>query len=183
MVRSIWNCPPAIRKDRMISGKSPPIKQRRSYAYASKPKSFKTTPLTSGKHANQTNVVILLSSFRIKLNTQNELLVVPLEVEVTPDGELVHPQGGVDFGIGGNLDPPKEVKLCVSNPQKRSVRVHSVSTTSKAIDVNYEPVRIMPDAEDRGACTNIATLTLNCKFGCIVEIVVELVFVNREDCV
>ncbi|KAJ8933374.1 hypothetical protein NQ318_018443 [Aromia moschata] len=84
---------------------------------------------------------------RIKINKPDEILVVPLEVEVTSLMGIFHPQGSVDFGIGGNLDPPKEVKLCLYNPMKKHVRVHSVYTTSKAVKVQYYNIRIQPESE------------------------------------
>lgn len=92
---------------------------------------------------------------------------MPLEVEVTSSVGLFHPQGSIDFGIGGSLDAPKQMKLCVHNPLRRPIRIHSVSTTSKAINIDYENVKIMPDIKsDRreNNCVNIGTLTLNCNY-------------------
>lgn len=104
--------------------------------------------------------------FRIKLNKPNEILVVPLEVEVTSSVGIFHPQGSVDFGIGGSLDAPKQIKVCVHNPLRKPIRIHSVSTTSKAMSVDYENVKISPELKSdkrENSCINIGTVTINCK--------------------
>lgn len=65
------------------------------------------------------------------------------------------------------MDDPKEVNLCLYNPLKRAVRVHSVSTLSKSIKIHYYNVRINPasdDANKPNMCVNVGTLTLDCKF-------------------
>ncbi|XP_023015828.2 transmembrane protein 131 isoform X1 [Leptinotarsa decemlineata] len=103
---------------------------------------------------------------RIKLNKPDETLVIPIEVEVAPTMGLFHPQGFVDFGMGGNMDAPKEVKLCLFNPHKKHVRIHSVSTVSKAIKVQYYNIRLPPYSEDEGKsnqCVNVGTLTVDWK--------------------
>lgn len=90
-----------------------------------------------------------------------------MEVEVTQVQNIFHPQGYVDFGMGGSMDDPKEVNLCLYNPSKRAVRVHSVSTLSKSIKIHYYNVRINPasdDANKPNMCVNVGTLTLDCKF-------------------
>ncbi|KAJ8955300.1 hypothetical protein NQ314_006913 [Rhamnusium bicolor] len=103
---------------------------------------------------------------RIKLNKPDEILVVPLEVEVTSVMGIFHPQGSVDFGMGGSLDAPKEVKLCLYNPLKKYVRIHSVSTISKAIKVHYYNVRLQPSSEvdDKiNHCNEVGSLTVDWK--------------------
>lgn len=84
-------------------------------------------------------------------------------MEVTEVQNVFHLQGYVDFGIGGSLDDPKEVNLCLHNPLKRAVRVHSVSTLSKSIKIHYYNIRINPPGEDENKCVNVGTLTLDCK--------------------
>ncbi|KAJ3658654.1 hypothetical protein Zmor_010381 [Zophobas morio] len=101
---------------------------------------------------------------RIKVNSSEEILVVPLEVEVSADGGLFDPQGSVDFGIGGSLDSSKQVELCVYNPLKKAVRIHSVVSSSEAVKVAFENVKIMPGAkEGKHGCVRIGTLTLDWK--------------------
>ncbi|KAH1021032.1 hypothetical protein HUJ04_010605 [Dendroctonus ponderosae] len=100
---------------------------------------------------------------RIKLHDPEEISIVPLEVEVTEVQNVFHPQGYVDFGIAGSLDEPKEVNLCLHNPLKRAVRVHSVSTLSKSIKIHYYNIRINPPGEDENKCVNVETLTLDWK--------------------
>ncbi|KAF5274287.1 hypothetical protein FQR65_LT04405 [Abscondita terminalis] len=101
---------------------------------------------------------------RIKLNNTEDILVVPLEVEVTSNAGLYAPQGSVDFGVGGSFDTPKQFNLFIHNPLKKAVRIHSVTTTSKAIKIDYENVKVPSDSRtSKGmpAPTKIATLTLN----------------------
>ncbi|KAF2902396.1 hypothetical protein ILUMI_03793 [Ignelater luminosus] len=103
---------------------------------------------------------------RIKLNNTEDILVVPLEVEVTSTAGLYAPQGSVDFGVGGSLDMPKQVELFVHNPLKKAVRIHSVSSASKAIKIEYENVKIPSDLRNSkgvSTATKIATLTLDWK--------------------
>lgn len=100
---------------------------------------------------------------RIKVHNPDEILIVPLEVEVTPAQNIFHPQGHVDFGMGGSMDPPKEISLCLFNPLRKPVRVHSVSTLSKSIKTQYYNVRIGPGNEEENKCVNVGTLTIDWK--------------------
>ncbi|XP_044255531.1 transmembrane protein 131 [Tribolium madens] len=97
---------------------------------------------------------------RIKVNSSEEILVVPLEVEVSADGGIFDPQGSIDFGIGGNLDSPKTVELCIFNPLKKAVRIHSVDASSNSVKVDFENVKIMPT---KNGCVKIGTVTLDWK--------------------
>lgn len=90
----------------------------------------------------------------------DEVLVVPLEVEVSSQHGLFTPQGTVDFGIGGTLDPPRQVKLMVFNTMKKLVRIQSVISSSKAVSVDFQPVKVYPDMKEP---TEIASLTIDCK--------------------
>ncbi|KAK4886769.1 hypothetical protein RN001_003040 [Aquatica leii] len=103
---------------------------------------------------------------RIKLNNTEDILVVPLEVEVTSTAGLYAPQGSVDFGVGGSLDSPKQFGLFIHNPLKKAVRIHSVTTTSKAIKIDYENVKVPSDfrtSKGTPTPTKIAILTLDWK--------------------
>ncbi|KAL1506829.1 hypothetical protein ABEB36_006119 [Hypothenemus hampei] len=100
---------------------------------------------------------------RIKLHNPEEILIVPLEVEVTETQNIFHPQGHVDFGIGGSMDEPKEISLCLFNPLQRAVRIHSVSTLSKSIKTQYYNIRINPVGEEGNKCVNVGTLTVDWK--------------------
>ncbi|XP_060530816.1 transmembrane protein 131 isoform X2 [Cylas formicarius] len=100
---------------------------------------------------------------RIKLHHPEEVLIVPIEVEVTSVQNIFHPQGYIDFGMGGHMDPPKEVNFCLFNPFRKGVRIHSVSTLSKAIKTHYYNVRIGPASEKENTCVHIGTLTVDWK--------------------
>lgn len=78
----------------------------------------------------------------------------------------MHPQGYIDFGVGGTLDAPKEVKLCLYNPSKKYTRIHSITTTSKAIEVEYLNIRLQPEMESdhmNRRCVDVGTLKVDCK--------------------
>lgn len=111
-------------------------------------------------------ILIFLNIFRIKLNNTEDVLVVPLEVQVTSSAGLYEPQGCVDFGVGGSLHEPKQVKLYMQNPLKKPVRIHSVSSSSKSIKIDFENVKIPADSRGRQGQLNVfpvGTLTLDCK--------------------
>lgn len=86
--------------------------------------------------------------------------MVPLEVEVSSQHGLFTPQGTVDFGIGGTLDQPRQVRLMVHNTMKKLVRIQSVVSSSKAVKVDFQPVKVHPDTKEP---TEIASLTVDCK--------------------
>lgn len=100
---------------------------------------------------------------RIKLHNPEEILIVPLEVEVIQVQSIFHPQGYIDLGVGGSLDAPKEVNICLFNPLKRAVRIHSVSTLSKSIKTQYYNIRINPGNDEENKCVNVGTLTVDWK--------------------
>lgn len=81
---------------------------------------FETRPVIrlrfySRTEQNQTAYV------RIKLNststTTQPLLIIPVELSISNDVLLYHPQGSLDFGVGGSLDPSKHIPLVLmQNP-------------------------------------------------------------------
>ncbi|XP_050308013.1 transmembrane protein 131 [Anthonomus grandis grandis] len=100
---------------------------------------------------------------RIKLHNPEEILIVPLEIEVTETQGIFHPQGYLDFGVGGTLNEPKEINLCLINPLRKTVRIHSVSTPSKSIKTQYYNARINPWTQDENDCVNVGTLAVDWK--------------------
>ncbi|XP_066999356.2 transmembrane protein 131 [Anabrus simplex] len=97
---------------------------------------------------------------RIKVNKSDEVLVVPLEVEVTSQPGLYALEDIIDFGYGGNLDQPCEMKLLLYNSWNKVMRIQSVSTVpfSKAVKINFQPVKVPPDSNSPA---EIATLTFD----------------------
>lgn len=90
--------------------------------------------------------------------------MVPLEVEVSSNNAGVFvPQGLVDFGVGGSMDPPKQMKLYLQNPFKKVVKIQSITTTSRAIKITYDTARLSGDTKNQPSSVEVATLTLNCK--------------------
>ncbi|KAK9875598.1 hypothetical protein WA026_009401 [Henosepilachna vigintioctopunctata] len=98
---------------------------------------------------------------RIRLNITEEVLVVPLEVEVSPKGGIFAPQGYVDFGIGGSANHPKHEKLCLYNPFAKPIKLQSISARSKAIKIEYEQGVVLPSGKSKGVCVNVANITLD----------------------
>uniref|UniRef100_A0A6P7FQJ0 Transmembrane protein 131 n=1 Tax=Diabrotica virgifera virgifera TaxID=50390 RepID=A0A6P7FQJ0_DIAVI len=103
---------------------------------------------------------------RIRLNKPDLTLVVPVEVEVTEDTEIIHPSGYVDLGLGGHLDHPTEINLCLHNPNTKHVRVHSIYTESKALKLQYYNIRLPParETEEQGdQCVDVGTIIVDWK--------------------
>jgi hypothetical protein len=57
------------------------------------------------------------------VNKSEEVLVVPLEVEVASNAGLYSLDDVLDFGIGGSRDKPKEVRLLLYNSWKKVIRI------------------------------------------------------------
>lgn len=58
------------------------------------------------------------------MNKSEEVLVVPLEVEVGSSAGLYSPDDVIDFGIGGSKDKPKQISLSLINSWKKMIRIH-----------------------------------------------------------
>ncbi|KAJ4441386.1 hypothetical protein ANN_11241 [Periplaneta americana] len=99
---------------------------------------------------------------QIKVNKSEEVLVVPLEVEVAPHAGLYSPDDVLDFGIGGSRDKPKEVRLLLYNSWKKMIRIQNIITTpvSKALKIDFQPVKVPPDSKSP---TQVAVLTFDWK--------------------
>ena len=104
---------------------------------------------------------------RIRLNNTQDILVVPLEVEVSSEVVPYPPYGPIDFGVGGISDQPKSVKLFLQSPTRRPIHIQSVKTTSKAIKIFLEGSKFPTDMKifkKQLQPFAVATLTLDCKF-------------------
>lgn len=66
---------------------------------------------------------LFLFCSRIKVNESDEVLVLPLEVEVASNAGLYSTDDVLDFGIGGSRDKPKEVRLLLYNSWKKMIRI------------------------------------------------------------
>lgn len=97
----------------------------------------------------------------MKLNNTEEVLVIPLEVEVTSQPGLYSPQHHIDFGLGGSRDRPKKIKLYLCNSLKKSLRIQSVMAVpvTAALHVRFEPLKISPGPNP----VQVAELTFDCK--------------------
>ena len=100
--------------------------------------------------------------FRLKLNNSEEVLVVPLEVEVTSQPGLYSQQHSIDFGIGGSQDKPKKVILYLCNSLKKTQRIQSVTTLPaiSPLKINFETAKIPPGTSP----VEVAELVFDCKF-------------------
>lgn len=99
---------------------------------------------------------------RLKLKHSEEVLVVPVEVEVSDQGGLYPNVPVLDFGMGGSAHAPHKLQLQLANSLKRALRVMAVglTTPNKAVTVDFEPVKVPPGSEP----VTVATLTYNCEF-------------------
>lgn len=99
---------------------------------------------------------------RIKINKSEEVLVVPVEVEVSSQPGLYSHDDVIDFGIAGSHDRPRKVKLALYNSLKKTIRIQNivVAPFSKAIKIDFQPLKVPPDVN---LPIHIATLTLDWK--------------------
>ncbi|KAJ9592481.1 hypothetical protein L9F63_015897, partial [Diploptera punctata] len=99
---------------------------------------------------------------RIKVNKSEEVLVVPIEVEVASHAGLYSPDDVLDFGIGGSRDKPKQVSLLLFNSWKKMIRIQNVIATpvSKALKIDFQPVKVPPDSKTP---TQVAIITFDWK--------------------
>lgn len=65
------------------------------------------------------------------MNNSEEVLVVPLEVEVSSNAGLYSQDDVLDFGIGGSRDKPKEIRLLLYNSWKKVIRIQVSYTDVK----------------------------------------------------
>ncbi|XP_054261852.1 transmembrane protein 131 isoform X2 [Macrosteles quadrilineatus] len=97
---------------------------------------------------------------RLKVNNSEEVLVVPLEVEVGPICGLYSPEDVIDFGIGGSNDPPTTIKLWLHNSWKKPIKIQNVISTpvSKALRIDFLPVKVPAESDEP---TDVAQLTFD----------------------
>jgi hypothetical protein len=57
------------------------------------------------------------------VNNSDEVLVVPLEVQVSSNAGLYAVDDVLDFGISGSQDKPKELRLLLYNSWKKVIRI------------------------------------------------------------
>ncbi|KAK3100282.1 hypothetical protein FSP39_017460 [Pinctada imbricata] len=99
---------------------------------------------------------------RIKTNQeqQNQLLILPVEVEVSSAPGIYSPTELIDFGIIRTLDGPSTVQLSLLNTGNRPIHISSVSLfpPNDAITVEFRPTKLHTDSTRH---TPIARLTFN----------------------
>lgn len=69
------------------------------------------------------------------MNNSDDVLVVPLEVQVVSNTGLYAMDDVLDFGIGGSQDKPKEVRLLLYNSWKKVIRIQVCQILSLYIRV------------------------------------------------
>lgn len=102
---------------------------------------------------------------RIKTNKEAEhrdgppeLLILPLEIEVSSDPGIYSPVELLDFGILRTLDEPKSVRLNLINTGPKAVHITSVNVSppNDAVSVDFRPFKLQPDGSRP---TTIAQIT------------------------
>ncbi|CAG2058134.1 unnamed protein product, partial [Timema podura] len=76
----------------------------------------------------------------------DEVLVMPLQLEVSSQPGLYAEEDMVDFGLGGSLDPPTQYSLRVLNSGRKTIKIENIVIVpaSKAVTVKFEPVKVPP---------------------------------------
>ncbi|BFZ14499.1 hypothetical protein BsWGS_17535 [Bradybaena similaris] len=90
---------------------------------------------------------------RIKTNKEEEhanipeLLILPVEVEVSSDPGIYSPVELLDFGILRTLDEPKTIRLNLINTGPKAIHITSVNVSppNAAVSVDFRPFKIQPD--------------------------------------
>ncbi|GAB6023951.1 hypothetical protein CHUAL_008681 [Chamberlinius hualienensis] len=98
---------------------------------------------------------------RIKTNTtSNDYLVLPVEVEVSSASGIYSTTDSLDFGVMYSKDAPKSLVLSLLNHSQKPVLITSVSVSpfNKAVTVNFQPVKILPNT---GVAVQVAAVTFN----------------------
>nr|CAD7393566.1 unnamed protein product [Timema cristinae] len=83
---------------------------------------------------------------RFRQRDSDEVLVMPLQLEVSSQPGLYAEEDMVDFGLGGSLDPPTQYSLRVFNSGRKTIKIENIVIVpaSKAVTVKFEPVKVSP---------------------------------------
>ncbi|KAK0064719.1 transmembrane protein 131 [Biomphalaria pfeifferi] len=100
---------------------------------------------------------------RIKTNKEDEhrsspqLLILPLEIEVSSDPGIYSPVELLDFGILRTLDEPKHLRLNLINTGPKAVHITSVTVSppNDAVSVDFRPFKLQPDGSRPTAVAQI----------------------------
>ncbi|XP_061164811.1 transmembrane protein 131-like isoform X1 [Saccostrea echinata] len=99
---------------------------------------------------------------RIKTNQEqtNNLVILPVEVEVSSVPGLYSPAEMIDFGIMRTLDDPVTVNLNLVNTGFKPIHISSVSVSppNEAISIDFRPTKLQPDILRH---TSVARITFN----------------------
>ncbi|XP_046566823.1 transmembrane protein 131-like, partial [Haliotis rubra] len=99
---------------------------------------------------------------RIKTNqeSESEMLILPVEVEVSSEPGIYSPIEMIDFGILRTLDKPKVVKLNLINTGAKPIHISSVnvSPSNDAVSIDFRPIKLQPDP---GRQVTVAHITYN----------------------
>ncbi|GFS24444.1 transmembrane protein 131-like isoform X4, partial [Elysia marginata] len=101
---------------------------------------------------------------RIKTNKETEhpgppeLLILPMEIEVSSDPGIYSPVELIDFGILRTLDEPKTLRLNLINTGPKAIHITSVSISppNDAVSVDFRPFKLQPDG---GTASTVAHIT------------------------
>ncbi|KAK6172925.1 hypothetical protein SNE40_016488 [Patella caerulea] len=97
---------------------------------------------------------------RIKTSeeSQDKLLILPVEIEVSSEPGIYSPVEMIDFGILRTFDEPKSVKLSLLNTGSLPIHISSivVSPPNDAISIDFRPSKIPPDDKKQ---TTVAHIT------------------------
>lgn len=98
---------------------------------------------------------------RIKTNmSENESVIVPIEVEVSSNPGIYSTVDMIDFGVLRSNDDSKSMKIEIMNSGTKHIQIQNVIATpiNDAITINFSPIRVTPDIYH---AVDIAIVTLN----------------------
>ncbi|GFN80733.1 transmembrane protein 131-like isoform x2 [Plakobranchus ocellatus] len=111
---------------------------------------------------------------RIKTNKETdlpglpEMLILPVEIEVSSDPGIYSPLELLDFGILRTLDEPKTLRLNLMNTGQKAVYITSVSVSppNDALKIDFRPFKLPPSGSRASTVAHItftAVKALNSK--------------------
>jgi hypothetical protein len=86
---------------------------------------------------------------RIKTNKDNkqEMLILPVEVEVTSAPGIYSPLEMLDFGILRTLDEPSTLRVSLINSGSKAIQIANITVQppNSAVHIDFRPTQVKPD--------------------------------------
>ncbi|XP_013418594.1 transmembrane protein 131-like isoform X2 [Lingula anatina] len=114
-----------------------------------------------GRNENNHTAFIRIKTSK---DEKKQMLVLPVEVEVSSAPGLYCPYELLDFGILRTHDSPRSLRLNLVNSGTKAVHIQSVSLfpPNDAVSIDFRPIKIQPDVLQP---TTVATITYTASKG------------------